>query len=72
MFFIDDNQAEVTIRQVKRGPCTHDQLRVAIADHFPAAAAFGHGDARMPFRRFHPEPSLNARDEFGCQCNLWQ
>ena len=50
----------------------NNQLRTTLPDHFPDTAAFGHGDARMPFRGLHPEPNLNARDEFRGQCNLWQ
>ena len=44
MFFIDHDQPKVAERQEQRRPRPHHQLRIALPDHAPAAAAFGHRD----------------------------
>ena len=64
MFLIDDDQAQIAERQVQRRTCADDHLRLARANHFPTPAAFGHCHTRMPFGGGHPEPLLNAGDEF--------
>ena len=72
MFLIHDDQAKVLVGQEQRGPCPDHNLSAALPHHFPDAAAFGHGDAGMPFGGFGSETCLDPRQEFGRQGNFGQ
>ena len=43
MFFIHDDQPQILERQEQRRPRTDHHLCLALPDHAPDAAAFGHG-----------------------------
>ena len=63
MFLIDHDQTKVAERQEQRRPRADHQLRLTLPHHAPDAAAFGHGDARMPFGGLCAKPRLDPVQE---------
>ena len=72
VFFIDDDQTKIAERQEQGRARTDNQLRTALRHHFPDAAAFCDGHARMPFGGFGAEACIDAGDKFRRECDFRQ
>ncbi len=72
MFLIDHDQPQVAERQEQRRTRPHHQLRLALPQHPPHPAPFGHGHAGMPLGGPRAKPRLNPGQEFPGQGNLGQ
>ncbi len=67
VLLIDNDQAEIGIRQEQRRPRAHHHMRLAGRDRGPVARASARRQFRMPFQRPHPEACREAIEELAGQ-----
>ena len=72
MLLVDDDEAEVVEGQIQGRAGADDEPRAARPRHAPAAAALGHGEARVPFGRAGAEAGVHALDELRRERDLGQ
>ena len=72
VFLIHHHQPQIAERQEQGGSCAHHQPHIALACHFPQAAALNHGDAGMPFAGAGTKAVLDPFQKFRSQGDLGQ
>ena len=70
VLFIDDDQAQIGVRQKQRGARAHHDRRFARRDRGPVALPGARGQFGMPFQRPHAETPREAIEELSGQRDL--
>ena len=72
VLFVDDDEAEIGVRQVKRGAGADDDACLAGCNTAPGAAALGRREGRVPFDGSAAEAAMEAVEELARQRDLGQ